>query len=148
MSGARRLPIYSGSSFRPNPFCVFDGDRESFLRFDGGISKPAELPSDGQGQSDNSSTHSWIFFDASVARRPNDLSLTVAASILALNLPDGFVKASRVVAGERSARRSSPARCLVGDREGARVCALGGAIRGIGRERSGDGGSSMVGAVC
>jgi hypothetical protein len=104
------------------------------------------LPSDGHGHSDNSSTHSWTFFDANVARRPNVRSFAVAASILAFNLPDGFVKASRVVAGERSARRSSPGRCRVGDREGVRVCSLGGAIRGVGRERSGD--SSMVGAAC
>lgn len=66
-----------------------------------------EPPSAGQGHPDSSSTHSCIFFDARVARRPKALSLGVAASMLALSLPDGLVKASRVVAGERSERMSS-----------------------------------------
>jgi hypothetical protein len=55
---------------------------------------------------------------------PKARSLGVAASILALNLPDGLVKASRVVAGDRSVRMSSVRRWRVGDRVGEREDAL------------------------
>ena len=80
---------------------------DSFRRFADGISKPRDPPSAGHGHPDSSSTHSCIFFDARVARRPKARSLGVAASMLAFNLPDGLVNASRVVAGDRSERMSS-----------------------------------------
>jgi hypothetical protein len=51
---------------------------------------------------------------------PKARSLGVAASTLAFSFPDGLVKASRVVAGERSARISSVRRWRVGDRVGER----------------------------
>ena len=115
---------------------------DNFLLFAAGISNPAEPPLAGHGHCDNSSTHSCIFFDAKVALIPNALSLGVAASMLAFNLPDGFVKASRVVAGERSDRMSSVMRVRVGDREGVRVCALGASRGAVGERR---GGSMVVG---
>jgi hypothetical protein len=115
---------------------------ESFVLFAAGISKPIDPPSAGQGQADNSSTHSCIFLDASVAWRPNARSEGVAASMLAFNLPDGLVNASRVVAGERSDNISSFSLGRVGDREGVRRWSRGGANRGaVGEKR---GGSAMV----
>jgi hypothetical protein len=87
-----------------------------------------------------------MFFDANAARRPNACLEGVASSMLALNRPDGFLKASRVVVGVRSESMSSASRCRVGDREGVRVCRLGGAIRGrAGEEKTGV--SPMVVAV-
>jgi hypothetical protein len=87
-----------------------------------------------------------MFFDANAARRPKACSEGVAYSMLALNLPDGFLKASRVVEGVRSERISSASRCRVGGREGVRVCRLGGAIRGrAGGEKTGV--SPMVVAI-
>jgi len=88
--------------------------------FTAGTSKPAEPSPDGHDQAESSSTHSCIFLDAMVALMPNARSLGVAASTLALSLPDGFVKASRVVVGDRSDRISSVIRCRVGDRVGDR----------------------------
>lgn len=81
----------------------------SFRRFAKGTSNPVAPALFGQGQEDSSSTHSWIFLLANVARTPNARSLGVAASTLARSLPEGEVevKASRVVVGERSERISS-----------------------------------------
>jgi hypothetical protein len=78
-----------------------------------------------------------MFFDANAARRPNARSEGVASSMLVFNLPEGLLKASSVVAGVRSDRMSSASRWCVGDREGVRVCSLGGAIRGTAGERTG-----------
>lgn len=87
-----------------------------------------------------------MFFEANAACKPNACSDGVAFSMLALKRPEGFLKASRVVAGVRSARISSTGRCRVGDREGVRVCRLGGTIRGTtGEEKTGV--SPMVVAV-
>jgi len=55
---------------------------------------------------------------ANVARMPKARSTGVAASMLARSLPEGDVKASRVVVGDRSASRSSGIRCPTGDRRG------------------------------
>lgn len=57
---------------------------------------------------------------------PKARCVGVAASILARRAPEAFVKASRVVAGERSERMSSVIRERVGDREGERECVRGG----------------------
>jgi len=87
-----------------------------------------------------------MLFDANAARSPNACFDGVASSMLALKRPDGFLKASRVVEGVRSERISSASRCRVGDREGVRVCRVGGAIRWrTGEEKTG--GSPMAVAV-
>ena len=78
-----------------------------------------------------------MFFDANAARRPKARSDGVATSMLVFNLPEGLLKASRVVAGVKSDKMSSARRCRVGDREGVRVCSVGAAILGRAGERTG-----------
>jgi hypothetical protein len=77
---------------------------------------------------------------------PNARSDSEAASMLARSLPEGLVKASKVVEGERSARMSSVSRSRVGEREG--VCAPG-LSRGVMGERMVGGfGESIVYVCC
>lgn len=140
--------MYSGSEFSLPPFLWCRASVmfvDNFLLFAAGISNPADPAPAGQGHCDNSSTHSCIFFDANVALVPNALSLGVAASMLAFNLPEGFVNTSRVVVGDRSDRISSVMRVRVGDREGVRVCAPE-TSRGAVEERSG--GSMVIEVDC
>ena len=82
-----------------------------------GVSNPSELLV-GHGQAESSVADSCIFFDAIAARMPKARCVGLAASMLALSVPDTDVNASRVVAGERSDSISSMRRGRVGDLDG------------------------------
>lgn len=82
-----------------------------------------------------------------MARMPNAREDSEAASMLARSLPEGLVKASRVVEGERSARMSSVfMRSRVGEREAVRLWDRGGSLGVIGERMGGMGEESIVGS--